>query len=141
MTTLSTYLTNFYGGAQGVQGTTGSQGLQGTQGVQGIIGIGNTITNVGLTSISVSSYTFTTDDIGKFVSLTSGGGTISSDTYIAGDVITIFNDSNLTQEIVFESGINAYGVGTTSTLDSIVGIASNQCISILCADSNKFIVY
>jgi len=140
MTTLSTYLTNFYGGAQGVQGTTGSQGVQGTLGVQGVIGVDNTTTNVGLATTSGSSYTFTTDDIGKFVSISSGGGTISSDTYITGDVITIFNDSNSSQDIIFETGINAYSIGSTSGISS-VGITSNQYVSILCVDSNKFIVY
>jgi hypothetical protein len=140
MTTLSTYLTNYYRGIQGVQGITGPQGLQGIQGIQGIVGIGTTVTNVGLATTSGSSYTFTTNDIGKFVSLSSGGGTISSDTFISGDVITIFNNSNSNQFINFVSGINAYGIGVTVGFSS-VGITSNQYMSILCVDNNKFIVY
>ena len=140
MTTLSTYLTDYYRGIQGVQGITGPIGLQGIQGIQGIVGIGTT-TNVGLATTSGSSYTFTTDDIGKFVSLSSGGGTISSNTFISGDVITIFNNSNSLQNITFVSGINAYGIGVTVGYANTVGITSNQYMSILCVDNNKFIVY
>jgi hypothetical protein len=141
MTTLSTYLTNYYRGIQGVQGITGPQGLQGIQGIQGIVGIGTTVTNVGLATTSGSSYTFTTNDIGKFVSLSSGGGTISSNIFISGDVITIFNNSNSNQNITFASGINAYGIGVTVGYANTVGITSNQYMSILCVDNNKFIVY
>ena len=140
MTTLSTYLKDYYKGVQGIQGTTGPVGPQGIQGVQGTIGIAVTQTNVGLATTSGSSYTFTTADVGKFVSLSSGGGTISSNTYIAGDVITIFNNSSSLQNIIFSSGINAYGIGETVGF-STVGINSNQYASILCVSSNKFIVY
>ena len=140
MTTLSTYLKDYYKGIQGIQGIIGSQGLQGIQGVQGTIGIAVTQTNVGLATTTGSSYNFTTADVGKFVSLSSGGGTISSNTYVAGDVITIFNNSNSFQSIVFNSGINAYGIGETVGVSS-VGITSNQYASILCVGSNKFIVY
>ena len=140
MTTLSTYLSNYYGGLQGIQGIQGGGTLQGISGVQGTIGISNTTTNVGLATTSGFSYTFTTNDIGKFVGLTTGGGTISSNTYVSGDVITIFNDSNAEQLINFVSGINAYGIGETVGVSS-VGITSNQYASILCVDSNKFIVY
>lgn len=140
MTTLSTYLKDYYKGVQGVQGITGSQGIQGVLGVQGTIGIAVTQTNVGLSTTSGSSYTFTTADIGKFVSLSSGGGTISSNTYIAGDVITVFNNSNSRQDIIFSSGINVYGIGETVGVSS-VGITSNQYANILCVSSNNFIVY
>lgn len=140
MTTLSTYLSDYYRGLQGIQGITGSQGIQGVSGVQGTIGISNTTTNVGLATTSGSSYTFTTNDIGKFVGLTTGGGTISSNTFSSGDVITIFNNSNSSQFINFVSGINAYGIGITVGISS-VGITSNQYMSILCVDTNKFIVY
>jgi hypothetical protein len=140
MTTLSTYLSNYYGGLQGIQGIQGGGTLQGISGVQGTIGISNTTTNVGLATTSGFSYTFTTNDIGKFVGLTTGGGTISSNTYVSGDVITIFNNSNAEQTINFVSGINAYGIGITSKV-LLVGIVSNQYMNILCVDSNKFIVY
>lgn len=141
MTTLSIYLSDYYRGLQGIQGITGSQGVQGVQGVQGTIGISNTTTNVGLATTSGSSYTFTTNDIGKFVGLTTGGGTISSNTFSSGDVITIFNSSNSSQFINFVSGINAYGIGSTIGYANTVGITSNQYMSILCVDTNKFIVY
>jgi hypothetical protein len=139
MTTLSTYLSDYYKGVQGAQGTQGTS-VQGVSGVQGTIGISNTTTNVGLATTSGSSYTFTTNDIGKFVGLTTGGGTISSNTFSSGDVITIFNSSNSSQFINFVSGINAYGIGITVGISS-VGITSNQYMSILCVDTNKFIVY
>jgi len=140
MTTLSTYLADFYRGAQGVQGITGTQGVQGITGTQGVIGISTDITNVGLATTSGSSYTFSTSDVNKFVGLTTGGGTIPTNTFSAGDVITIFNNSNYTQDLIFSSGINAYGIGTTVGV-STVGIASNQYTSVLCVGSNKFIVY
>jgi len=140
MTTLSTYLADFYRGSQGVQGITGSQGVQGTLGIQGTIGISTSITNVGLATTSGSSYTFSLSDSNKFVGLTTGGGTIPSNTFSAGDVITIFNNSNYTQSLTFSSGINAYGIGVTVGF-STIGIASNQYTSVLCVGSNKFIVY
>jgi len=139
MTTLSTFLADFYAGAQGVQGITGSQGVQGTLGIQGTIGISTDITNVGLATTSGSSYTFSRSDVDKFVGLTTGGGTISSDTFISGDVITIFNDSNYSQDLTFSSGIDAYGIGSTVGVTT-VGITSNQYTSVLCVGSNKFIV-
>ena len=140
MTTLSTFLTDFYAGAQGVQGITGAQGVQGTLGIQGTVGVSTYITNVGLVTVSASSYTFSSSDVNKFVGLTTGGVTIPSNTFISGDVITIFNDSNYDQDLTFSSGTNAYGIGSTVGL-STVGIVSNQYVSILCVDSNKFIVY
>lgn len=140
MTTLSTFLTDFYRGAQGVQGIIGAQGVQGTLGIQGTVGVSTDITNVGLVTVSASSYTFSQSDINKFVGLTTDGGTIPSNTFIPGDVITIFNDSNYKQNLTFSSGIDAYRIGSTVGF-STVGIVSNQYISILCVGSNKFIVY
>ena len=140
MTTLSTFLTDFYRGAQGVQGIIGAQGAQGTLGIQGTVGVSTDITNVGLVTVSASSYTFSRSDVNKFVGLTTGGGTIPSNTFISGDVITIFNDSNYIQDLTFSSGIDAYGIGSTVGL-STVGIISNQYISVLCVGSNKFIYY
>lgn len=140
MTTLSTFLSDFYAGAQGVQGIIGGQGVQGTLGIQGTVGVSTDITNVGLATVSASSYTFSSSDVNKFVGLTTDGGTISSDTFSAGDVITIFNNSNYNQDLTFSSGIDAYGIGTTVGV-STVGIISNQYISVLCVGSNKFIYY
>ena len=140
MTTLSTFLADFYAGVQGVQGITGAQGVQGITGTQGVIGISTDITNVGLATTSGSSYTFSSSDVNKFVGLTTDGGTIPADTFISGDVITIFNDSNYSQDLTFSSGTNAYGIGSTVGFTT-VGITSNQYISVLCVGSNKFIYY
>lgn len=140
MTNISTFLSDTYIGAQGIQGTYGSQGVQGSS-PQGLSGTISTTTNVGLVSITQQSYIFTQNDVGKFVGITTGGGTISANSFLPGDVITIFNDSTTIQDIFFESGINFFISGNSVGFTTFFSLADNQICNVLCVNTNKFIVY
>jgi hypothetical protein len=140
MANISSFLSDTYIGLQGVQGTYGPQGAQGTS-PQGLAGTISTITNVGLTSITTSSYTFTQDDVGNFVGITSGGGIIPPNTFLPGDIITVFNDSIEIQPISFEPGTQFYVSGSNIGISTVVYIAVNNILSILCVNTNKFIIY
>ena len=128
MPTLTNLLGTLYSGPQG------AQGVQGTQGTQG-----SPKTNVGLTAnIKTSAYTLTTDDVGEFIGISTGGITISPNTFSVGDCFTIYNSSGIAQTITQGAGTSLYIAGTASTGN--VSMAGTSIITILCVSSNTFAV-
>jgi len=62
-----------------------------------------------------SGYTLIVSDIGKCISITTGGITVPSAVFSAGDIICVYNNSSSDQTITQGSGVTMRMVGTTFT--------------------------
>jgi len=63
-----------------------------------------------------AAYVLVASDNGKHIAITSGGVTVPANTFAAGDVVTIVNNSSLSQTITSASGLTLQWAGqTTST--------------------------
>jgi hypothetical protein len=156
MATLSSILGSAYQGVQGpigvqgVQGTIGIQGfsgiqgdlgVQGTSGEQGIQGVQGTIGTATTTipqNSQTTGYTLVADDSSKHVAITTGGVTVPSGVFSAGDAVTIFNNSAAQQTITSGAGITMFLAGTATTGDRF--LQQRGLATILCFDSNSFVI-
>lgn len=84
-----------------------------------------------------SSYTITATDIGKHISITTGGVTIAQNILSIGDSIVIYNNSSSNQTITQGSGVTMYLGGTATTgnrtisqrgLATVLCVAANTCV-------------
>lgn len=85
-----------------------------------------------------SAYTLIASDAGKHISITTGGVTIPADIFLAGDAVTIYNNSSSDQAITQGSSTTLRRAGTVDTGNRTLkqyGIAT-----ILCVGSNVFVV-
>ena len=166
-TNLSTFLSSNFEGAQGLQGlsnqglqgTGGSQGLQGLQGLsnqglqgrQGSQGLSGLFAGQGTQGAQgtfgpstipqnsqVSGYTLQSSDIGKHISITTGGVTIPISVFSAGDAVTIFNNSGSNQTITAAVGTTVRYAGTASTGNRT--LSSYGLATVLCFSSNNFVI-
>lgn len=85
-----------------------------------------------------SGYTLVAGDTGKHISITTGGVTVPSDVFSAGDIVTIFNNSDSSQTITQGGSVTLRKAGSADTgnrtLDQY-GVAT-----VLCVSSNTFVV-
>jgi hypothetical protein len=135
-TSLSSFLGTTYQGATGTQGTTGSTGAQGATGIQGIQGIQG-IANVPQNS-QITSYTLAIGDVGKHISITTGGVTVPSGIFSAGDVISVYNNSGSSQTITQGVSATLRSAGTANTGNRT--LAQYGICTILCVASNTFVI-
>jgi len=133
-------------GATGPTGATGIQGATGPQGSTGATGLGATgatgATGPLLTQIpqnsQTSGYTLVIGDSGKHISITTGGVTVPSGVFSAGDSITVFNNSGSDQTITQGGSVTLRFAGTSSTGNRT--LAQYGVCSILCVASNTFVI-
>ena len=85
-----------------------------------------------------SAYTLVAGDNGKHINTTTGGVTIPSGVFSAGNVVTIYNDSSSNQVITQGSGVTLRLAGTTSTSNR--NLASYGICTLLCVASNEFVI-
>ena len=121
-------------GATGSTGPSGSPGSPGgATGATGATGPSTIPKNS-----QTAAYTLQLTDVGKFVSITTGGVTVSSAVaFASGDVISIYNDSVSTQTIT-GSGVTLRLAGTPTTGNRTIlpyGLGT-----ILCVATNVFVV-
>ena len=149
-------------GAQGPTGETGPQGPIGLTGAQGPIGLTGAQGPTGTIDTSTtyswsaaqnfsqtqtypripantqgSSYTLVLSDAGKVVINSSGGVTVPSNVYTAGDVISIYNNSG--SDIALNQGgsVTMYKAGSATTGNQL--IAQRGIGVVLCVASNEFV--
>jgi len=77
-------------------------------------------------------------DNGKLISITTGGVTVPSSIFSAGNTITIYNNSASGQTITQGSGVTLRWVGTTGTGNRT--LASYGLCSVVCVASNTFVI-
>jgi hypothetical protein len=117
----------------GQLGPTGATGPIGVTGATGPYGPSTIPKNS-----QTAAYTLQLVDVGKFVSITTGGITVSSAVaFVPGDVISIYNDSVSTQNIS-GSGVTLRLAGTATT--GTRTIAQYGLGTILCVATNTFVV-
>jgi hypothetical protein len=136
MTNLSDFLSTSYVGFTGSVGFIGSVGFTGSQGVIGFTG------SQGPTNIpqeaKTSSYTLTATDVGKHISITTGGVTVPADIFSAGDAVSIYNDSASNQTITQGDSVTMYLGGTATTGNRT--LAQRGIVTVLCVASNTFVI-
>jgi len=133
-----------------VTSTTGSLGTMSTQNANAVAITGGTMS--GMTSIAdtignvrnlpinskTATYVLLVTDAGQVVSITTGGVTIPSGVFSAGQAVSIYNNSAVAQTIT-------QGSGTTVTLASS-GLTGNRTLggyglcTVLCIASNTFVI-
>ena len=126
-------------GPQGLQGDTGPSGgptgPTGPTGPQGPAGADAPL-NIPLVEKG-SAYTLVLGDVGKCISIATGGVAIPTDVFSAGDIVTVYNNSASAQNI-FSSGLTAYLVGTSSV--GTRTLAQRGLATVFCVASNTFVI-
>lgn len=86
--------------------------------------------------VIATSYTLVASDSGKHISVSSGGVTIPTGIFSAGDAITIYNDSAFSQTISTGATLYLAGTATTGTRT----LAQRGLCTVLCVASNTFVI-
>lgn len=84
-----------------------------------------------------SAYILTISDVGKHVSISTGGVTVPSGVFSAGDVVSVYNNSAFSQTITQGGSVTMYLVGTATTGNRT--LAQRGVATILCVGTNTFV--
>ena len=85
-----------------------------------------------------SAYVLVVGDAGKHISITTGGVTVNSGIFSAGDAISIYNNSTSSQTITQGTSVTMYLGGTATTGNRT--LAQRGICTILCVASNTFVI-
>jgi len=85
-----------------------------------------------------AAYTLVVGDNGKCVSITTGGVTVPSAVFSAGQVVTIFNNSGTAQTITQGASATVYNGGDASTGNRT--LAARGIATVLCVASDTFVI-
>jgi hypothetical protein len=109
------------------------QGPQGATGATGPAGPSDIPQNS-----QTSAYTLVAGDNGKHINTTTGGVTVPSGIFSAGNVVSIYNDSGSNQTITQGSGVTLRLAGSATTSDRV--LAQYGLATVLCIGSNEFVI-
>jgi len=84
------------------------------------------------------AYVLVVGDAGKHISITTGGVTVNSGIFSAGDAISIYNNSTSNQTITQGGSVTMYLGGTATTGNRT--LAQRGICTILCVASNTFVI-
>jgi hypothetical protein len=85
-----------------------------------------------------AAYTLVAADRGRHISITTGGVTVPSGIFSAGNAITIYNNSGSSQTITQGASVTMYLGGTATTGNRT--IAQRGVATLLCVASNVFVI-
>ncbi len=85
-----------------------------------------------------SAYTLVAGDNGKHINTTTGGVTVPSGVFSAGNVVSIYNDSSSNQTITQSSSVTLRLAGSATTGNRT--LAQYGLCSVLCVGSNEFVI-
>lgn len=85
-----------------------------------------------------SAYALAIGDVGKHISITTGGVTINASIFSAGDVVTIYNNSASSQTITQGTSVTMYLAGSATTGNRT--LAQRGVCTVLCVASNTFVI-
>jgi hypothetical protein len=85
-----------------------------------------------------SAYTLQLSDVGKHISITTGGVTVPVSVFSIGDVVTIYNNSTGNQTITQGASTTLRQAGTANTGNRT--LAQYGLATILCVASNTFVI-
>jgi hypothetical protein len=86
-----------------------------------------------------SAYILAIGDVGKHISITTGGVTVNSGIFSAGDGISIYNNSGSNQTITQGGSVTMYLAGTATTGNRT--LAQRGVCTVLCVASNTFAIF
>ena len=92
------------------------------------------IPNIGITT----SYTLTINDIGELINITVGGVTVPQNVFSAGNAVSIYNNSALSQTITQGTGVTLRLAGTATTGNRT--LAQRGVTTVMCVASNEFVI-
>lgn len=84
------------------------------------------------------AYSLVSSDNGKHVNITTGGVTVPSGVFSAGNVVSIYNDSASSQTITQGASVTLREGGTANTGN--VSLSQRGLCTILCVASNEFVI-
>jgi hypothetical protein len=116
-------------GGQWVDALTGSMGPNGATGASGPTAL--------IANSQTGAYTLQVSDVGKYISITTGGVTVPTSVFSAGDVVSVYNNSGGSQTITSAGGVTMYLGGTSTTGNR--PLAQRGVATILCVGSNTFV--
>jgi hypothetical protein len=85
-----------------------------------------------------SAYILLKTDVGRVVSITTGGVTVPNTVFSAGDGVTIYNNSSASQTITSTSDITMYLAGTATTGNRT--LAQRGLATVYCVAANNFVI-
>jgi hypothetical protein len=85
-----------------------------------------------------AAYTLVASDVGKHISITTGGITVPASVFSIGDNISIFNNSTSNQTITQGSGVTLRAGGSTSTGNRT--LANYGVATVLCVAADTFVI-
>ena len=85
-----------------------------------------------------AAYTLVAADSGQHISTTTGGVTVPSGVFSAGDAVTIFNNSASSQTITQGTSVTMRQAGTANTGNRT--LAQYGLCTVLCVASNTFVI-
>jgi len=85
-----------------------------------------------------SAYILAASDIGKYISITTGGVTINTGVFNAGDVVSIYNNSGSNQTITQGTSVTLRQAGTANTGNRT--LAQYGVCTVLCVGSETFVI-
>jgi hypothetical protein len=85
-----------------------------------------------------ASYTLVASDVGKHISITTGGVTVPASVFSIGDNVTIFNNSTSNQTITQGSGVTLRSGGSTATGNRT--LAGYGVATVLCVAADVFVI-
>jgi hypothetical protein len=85
-----------------------------------------------------SAYVLVAADSGKYISITTGGVTVPSGVFSAGETVTIYNNSSSDQTITQGTSVTMYQVGTANTGNRT--LAQRGLATVICVASNTFVI-
>jgi len=89
-------------------------------------------------SAKTGAYVLLASDNGDHISITTGGVTVPSGVFAAGDTVTIFNNSASNQTVTQGASVTMYLVGTATTGNRT--LAQRGLCTVLCVASNTFVI-
>lgn len=88
-----------------------------------------------------TSYVATTSDIGKHIAITIGGVTINANTFSTGDLLVIYNNSDLSQTISRSGVTVTFRLAGTAGSQTSYSLAARGVMNLLCVSGNEFVAY
>jgi hypothetical protein len=85
-----------------------------------------------------SAYVLVAADSGKYISITTGGVTVPSGVFSAGETVTIYNNSSSDQTVTQGASVTMYQVGTANTGNRT--LAQRGLATVICVASNTFVI-
>jgi len=85
-----------------------------------------------------AAYTLVLGDNGKHINITTGGVTVPSGVFSAGNVVSIYNDSSSNQTITQGASVTLRLAGTATTGN--LTLAQYGLVTVLCVASNEFVI-